>query len=65
MAAELAGNLGDRHLGVEQAEEGAAFLEGEVTVGHAAGSIVQALAKPMESHFEFESTSGLTLLQPS
>jgi hypothetical protein len=33
MAAELPGDDGDRHLGVQQAEDGAAFLEREVAVG--------------------------------
>lgn len=66
VATELACDRVDRHLGVEQAEEGAAVLQGEVAVGHdAKGSIVQDAAEPTKSHFALECTRLHNLLQPS
>jgi hypothetical protein len=56
VATELLGDRGDRDLGVEPAEEGAALLEGEVAVGQAKGSFVQALAKATKSHLTMEFT---------
>jgi hypothetical protein len=52
---------------VEQPENRAALVEIELSVGsrHKEGSIVQAAAKPTESHFALETTRLQTLLQPS
>ena len=59
MAAEPLGDLADRGAGLDQAEEGASFIEVELAVGpgQEAPPKVQTPAKVGDSHFAIEPTA--------